>query len=261
MLRLNIELSLNLSWQENKLFYKGEVMCRSNDQPEEELFREKKEMEWSNTDNNAFYENLKAEGLKEIAENGGLASGCDIELLRPYWSKATSILEVGAGYGRVIDYLLKHDYQGKITAIERCDVLFQHLEKNYGTYNNIKLLHADVRYLDNLNEQFDLILMFWSIIAEFLPIEQLDVIIKLSKLLKQKGKLIIDTMPDNVSPLNAKNLIEQHYSMRVCEVDVNGYMCNRSEMKQYSLKAGFYNITYLVCQTDIKRQRWLYILS
>lgn len=219
------------------------------------------EVKWNNEDNNAFYETLKADGLQKLAEKGGLASGCDVRALTPYWSNAQSILEVGAGYGRVIDYLLKHQFQGEITAIERCDALFKHLEKQFNPYENVKLLQTDIHYLSDMNNRFDLILCMWSGIADFPREEQPLIVEELARLLQRKGKLIIDTMPASIIPLGSKRCGHQSYSIEINGSTVCIHLPNIQEMKCYAKKAGFSDISYISYKTDADRERWLFILS
>jgi phospholipid N-methyltransferase len=216
---------------------------------------------WNNTDNNDFYEALKIEGMQKFAEKGGLASSCDVRLLTPYWSKAHSILEVGAGYGRVIDYLLKHQFKGTITAIERCNTLFQYLSDHYQSFGNVNLLHADIRHQSYKGERFDLIFMLWSVIAEFGSHEQSLLIGKLAKLLKKNGRLVIDAISKNVIPLKAVQNGKQSYSVKVNSAVVHTYVPNSSEIRQYAKAIGFSDINHVNYRTDVGRERWLYILS
>lgn len=221
-----------------------------------------KELEWDNSDNNAIYETIKAQGLYKLAKKGGLSTGCDMEYLTPYWSVAKSVLEVGAGYGRVIDYLLKHPFQGAITAVERCNALFEHLEKQYTTYKNIQLLHADIRYLRNVNERFDLILMLWSGIADFSPKEQRLIFAKLAKLLNEKGKLIIDTLPASTIPLDMRQSgAKKVYKQEINGVTVYTYSMSLKEIDNYAQLAGFTSIEHKTYYTLTGRERLLHILS
>lgn len=214
-----------------------------------------------NARNRAFYEKLTAHGLRELAIKGGLASGCDMLALKPYWSTAQSILDVGAGYGRAIEFLIKHQFQGKITAIERCHDLFSSLHKQFSHNHNINLLNTDIINLPETNERFEVILMLWSAIADFSPIEQLQVIKKLSNLLKKEGKLIVDTMPEKIIPLLAKKHGSQTFVTIIENTMVETYEPNAQEIRRYAKKAGFSDVSRITCTTDINRERWLYILN
>jgi SAM-dependent methyltransferase len=217
-----------------------------------------KQYVWNNADNNAFYEALKAEGLQKFAEKGGLTSCCDLQVLTPYWSKAHSILEVGAGYGRVIDYLLQHQFAGAITAVERCNNLFQYLKTRFQKFKNLSLIQADICDFNTTN-RFDLILLLWSAVAEFFPQEQLSLIVKLTKLLQKNGKLVIDTIPENVIPLYAIKHAEQIYSTKIKKNSVYTYVPSIKDIKKYISIAGITQAKHISYFTDIDRKRWLFI--
>jgi SAM-dependent methyltransferase len=220
-----------------------------------------KEIIWNNGDNNAFYETIEAEGLKELAEKGGLATGCDLKALKPYWSKAHSILEVGAGYGRVIDYLLKHEFRGEITAIERCDAQFAYLKKRFQSNKKVHLLHADIKYLGDLGKNFDLILYMWCGILDFTYAEQCLVIKNLAKLLKKNGALAIDTLPDHIVPLKTKKCAERLYKLEVNNASIYCQLFTIQDMGNYAMEANFSNVLHVNYQTDTGREKLLYILS
>jgi hypothetical protein len=59
--------------------------------------------------------------LQKIATIGGLDNCCDVKLIENYLYNANNILEVGAGYGRVLEHLIKINLEGKVYAVEACD--------------------------------------------------------------------------------------------------------------------------------------------
>jgi SAM-dependent methyltransferase len=214
---------------------------------------------WDNFDNNAFYEIIKADGLKKFAERRGLAAGCDIELLKPIWSKASSILEIGAGYGRVINALLSKNYTGKISAIERCASMMDALIKTYS--NKINLFKNDLHNLGDIDEKFDVILWLWSGIGDFSKEEQPIIVKHLKKLLQENGTLIIDTIAMDIMPLEVIQHDRQLYTINVNEYVKYIYEPNTAEIKQYAKEAGFKNFECTSYQTDSSYERLLYILS
>ncbi len=218
------------------------------------------ECSWSNYDNSDFYENINIADMQELAAIGGLSTGCDIEKLKPYWSKAKSILEVGAGYGRVIQSLLNNNFSGKITAIERSNILFQNLQQHYG--DNVALLHNDIHNCQNIDDTFDIVLFLWSGIADFLPIEQQHIINNLAKLLNNGGKLILDTMPDKTTPLGMeKSKIQRVYKQIHNDCVVYTYSISIEEIDSYAQSAGLTNVRHIPYMTDTGRARLLHILS
>jgi phospholipid N-methyltransferase len=224
--------------------------------------KNKKERFSCNEKNDAFYTALEAKGLQQIAEKAALATGCDLHLLESYWSKAKSILEVGAGYGRVINYLLQQHFQGKITAIEKNSTFFKYLTEHFNQYANVHLLQGDILYSHNITERFDLILYMWSGIADFPPREQLEIIKKLKKLLQENGHLIIDTIPANIIPINSKQIGANAYLL---EINNNAshlaHSLTKHEIESYAAKANFSNVCCIHYKTAIGRKRISYILS
>jgi len=215
---------------------------------------------WGNTDNTAFYEAISVDTLQQFAEKAGLSTGCDLDLLKPYWSKAQSILEVGAGYGRVIDYLMKHHFTGQITAIERCNVFFNHLQKQFFEYPNVELVHGDIMQVD-LPQKFDLILVLWSGIADFSHQEQSAFVLKLANFLKTGGDFIIDTMPQKVLPLMCtEQRGDQTFLTMVNNKIVCTYEPSAQEILHYAQLADLNYQNLINLTTTTRRERWLHAL-
>lgn len=211
--------------------------------------------------NNAFYEELKAEGLQSLSkEKGGLSTGCDLKVIKPYWSKARKILEVGAGSGRVIEQLLKQGYKGQIVAVERCKNSVKYLEKYHK--KNVTIVPEDIFDFSSGHEKFDVALMLWSGLADFAPSEQKAVIKKLFYLLESNGNLIIDTMPAGVTPIGMGKKTEKTvYHQTINGATIYTYSITISKLEQYAYAAGFSNIKHLKYFTDTGRERELHILN
>lgn len=223
-----------------------------------------KRCEWTNYDNDLFYQELKPDGLYEFAVNAGLASGCDVKFLKPFWTEASSILEVGAGYGRVIQTLLDEGFNGKITAIERNEAQYNFLKAEYE--NKVKLLKKDVHNIADLNEQFDLILFLWSGLTNFSQLEQSSIIKNLSNLLSNGGKLIIDLALLDKLPAEVKILDPENFDLHSFFVSKNNatvyiYMPTAEEVVQYSKKASLIEKQKLIYMTDTGMQRMFYVLE
>jgi SAM-dependent methyltransferase len=153
---------------------------------------------WTNYDNNYFYETVTPAGLAQLAIKSGLDLCCDVELLRPYWENAKSLLEIGAGYGRVIQYLIDNEFKGKITAVERSQAFMKWLRLNFSKVATLKNL--DIHDCSQIHDRFDTILFLWSGIADFTLKEQNKIISNLCKLLQPGGRLIFDNVPAEIPP-------------------------------------------------------------
>lgn len=214
---------------------------------------------WDNYANNQFYEEVGVKGLGELATLGGLASGCDVKLLKPYWENAKSLLEVGAGYGRTIDILLEEGFQGEITAIERAEVFFHYLKKNYA--GKVRLLQEDIHDCENIIEQYDVIFFLWYILAEFPAVEQLVIIKKIVRLLKKNGIFILDIIPENVFPLSAEKIGPRSFRIFKNHSSISVYLPTEADVLYYAQMAKLSIVDILKIKTDTKRDRLIFILK
>ena len=216
--------------------------------------------DWDNNTNAQFYNLITPVELQKFAKKGGLNSGCDLHCLEPYWTKASSILEVGAGYGRVIDCLTRRGYSGRITAIERSQTLLQALQKKYHDNPNVALLELDTHNCDQIAEKFDLILFLWSGLADFSAEEQPKIVKGLSRLLTKGGKLIIDNFLLDRTPLNAVQLKKQTYAFMLNNLTKYIYEPSVDEINEYAENAGLSYRKILNCTSDAIRNRQLHVL-
>jgi SAM-dependent methyltransferase len=192
---------------------------------------------WSNKDNFDFHANIPIDLLKEYAVMGGLDTCCDVELLLPYINKASSILEIGAGYGRVLEYLLKIGYTGKITAIERSPQYCEVLRKSFSHRVDIK--EMDVMNFES-DEKFDLILCLWSGFAEFNREEQKTLVEKISKKLTMNGILCIDSITNKHPVKNTTISMRKHKYIKTLWGEIHGYFPSILEITRYRASLNIY---------------------
>ena len=215
---------------------------------------------WSNYDNSKFYELVKSKKLQSIAEHGGLSNCCDLEVAMPYWRNSNSILEVGAGYGRVIDHMLSKGFSGKITAIERIKSFFQILQSKYD--DKVRLLNIDLHDLSCVRDSFDTILFLWSGIAEFTLKEQEELIKNLAKLLNKGGYLIIDNLSESTDPFGIKQVkTKKDYCFKLESAKIYINKSSIEEIDNCAKAANFSNIKHITYQTDTGRPRVMHILT
>jgi SAM-dependent methyltransferase len=213
---------------------------------------------WSNKDNAAFYENISKEANRENSILGGLEEGCDLTLAHNYLVNANSILEIGAGYGRVLYCLKQRKYKATITAVERSQKLCKILKERF--FNTIEIIECDIKNFTT-NKQYDAILWLFSGISDFTQEEQLYVLKKIALLLTRKGVIILDTFSPDLKPANALHAKAQSYLIHLENNKLHGYIPSREEIIEYAQKL---NITLLECipyETDTQSKRYLYILG
>lgn len=213
---------------------------------------------WSNTDNTQLYENLPLEEFYKIAFSGGLDTGKDIQMLMKYINSAGSILELGAGYGRILNHLITRGYKGKLTAIERSEKLVQWLQSQYQHCATIQ--HGSIMEL-NSKEKYDLILWMWAGLAEFSKPEQMAVFEILAPCLTLHGKIIFDMIPHDKTAPNAIEVQPQEQIIKTNYGTDHCYVPSEEEIHFYAEHAHLKIAEKIPYQTLPNRTRWLYVLS
>jgi SAM-dependent methyltransferase len=167
--------------------------------------------DWSNEDNRAFYQNMSIDEFKHFSIPSHLAEKKDIQNISKLISAAYSILEVNAGFGRVIDGVFELRFKGEVTAIERMPSFCQYLRKKYR--QRCHIIEGDILFYD-FKDKYDVILFMWSSIAEFSPSEQRYLIVKLSKLLNTGGHIVIDILESNATLPHARKSESQQIEIK-----------------------------------------------
>ena len=220
--------------------------------------RNSSDISWCNSDNDRFYSEIKAEGLKKLAAKAGLSKGCDVQKLQPHWINAKTILDVGSGYGRVVNSLLDLGFKGHITATERNPEQLAQLSTIESA--NLTIVPIDISNINKLNRKFDIILYLWSGLADFPKNRQSTIIRMLAELLNKDGKIIIDTMPMNTLPLDTEEFDQQSFLTRSNNHVVHTYEPSYAEIQKYAMSNGLNHLELMHCKTDTNRERWLYVL-
>ena len=117
-----------------------------------------------NHKNAAFYGGFAKGDLMQLAQAGGLADCVDVKQVDYLLAKARSVLEVGAGYGRVVNYLLSHYSSLKVSAIERDPRYFRRLCSAFA--HQAQIIKGDILSYQS-NHKYDLIMWMWAGICEF----------------------------------------------------------------------------------------------
>lgn len=215
--------------------------------------------DWNNDNNADFYLRSFDQAVhQELVQAGGLANYCDLKLIYNDVIKANTILEVGAGYGRVIEFLVKQKIPAHIYAIERCKQYCDMLEKKYG--HKITIFNEDILKFTT-KDPFDLILWLWSGISDFNPDEQLKVIKNLVNYLSENGILILETLYCGEKPKNSDISEGYYYTKAINNSVIHGYIPSSEKISNYKDQLGFRMLKQLHYLTSTNRPRILYWLS
>ncbi len=212
-----------------------------------------------NEKNFGFYTKLGVEPLKAMAEIGGFASHTDLELVYDRIKDAAIIMEIGAGYGRCIDFLLKKEFKGEIIAIEQSPTLFAYLKGHYSANPSIELVEGDFMKL-KLPRKADAALWMWSGIIDFAPEEQKNCLQKLYGLLNAKGTVVID-IPRLGFKTYATHTDQQRLHLDSDYGTLDCYIPSAEDMQRYCKETGYATCESLNYQTNTQKERTIYILE
>lgn len=225
---------------------------------------QKNSLEWKNQDNDEFYGDIGAEGLIKLSHKAGLFTGCDVKKFAQFWQYKHSVLDIGSGFGRVINALIDNGFKGRITGVERNHQLFNYTSDVYKDTSTVTLLNQDAyTYIgDNFDKKFGAIFMLWSGLEDYNPKEQHLIIKRFSQVLEEDGCIFIDTMPMGVQPLDSERLTERAFLFRSENNSIiRIYEPSYNEMDEYAKSAGLKILRLETYLTDTDRPRWLYVLT
>ena len=209
-----------------------------------------------NASNHLFYNNLGIDPFKLLAEVGGFSTFADLELAYPYIRRAKSILELGAGYGRCIEFFIHKKFGGKIIAVEQSSILIDYLRDRFPS---IEILQEDINQL-RLKQKVDAALWMWSGFIDFSRDEQRKSIKLVSSLLTEKGVLVID-LPRLGYQTIARHEDSQHLHFESPFGNLECYLPSFVDIKSYANDAGFPTVIPKDYLTATGKERTLFILQ
>jgi hypothetical protein len=208
-------------------------------------------MDWNNKTNKKFYENLTSHAISDqFGKPAGLDTQVDVSILHEmgYFYEARTVLEIGAGDGRVIDGILKltsapdiHTHLGilkgrliatqKIYALERCDNFVEYLNERFRNNPKVDVIKCDL-LIDEI-PRADLGLWMWSGIMEFSPEEQSKAIARIKERINE---LVIDLPLTNAnSNLTSHN--DRYGEIVTPSGTLHGYNPSINDLLNYALSS------------------------
>jgi SAM-dependent methyltransferase len=209
-----------------------------------------------NEKNFKFYNQIGLNTFQSLAQTGGFNTFVDLEIAYRYIQTNENIIEIGAGYGRCLDFLLEKKHEGKICAIEQSAVLCEHLRAKYS--RTIEIIEGDI-YAYNSAHSIDTALWMWSGIIDFSVEEQAAVIKHIYDILSAKGKVFIDIPRIGIKTI-ADHLDQQRIKLTTDFGEIECYIPLSSEMKEYADRAGFTRMDEINYETATDKKRTMYIL-
>lgn len=208
-------------------------------------------------DNVAFYERMKIQKFHELAQITGFDTNPDLKLIYPYLKTVSSIVELGAGYGRCVFGLLEMGFSGKIFVVDRIQRLLDLIETQANS-EQIVPLHQDIRSLD-LPEHTDAVLWLWSGILEQNPEEQAACLQRIYTQLASGGQVFVDAPRDKIKYVG-KKMDKKYIRVEMEWGTLEGYLPYREDMESMAQAAGFDRMEALPYESETGLNRMMYVL-
>ncbi|MFN3234108.1 MAG: class I SAM-dependent methyltransferase [Gammaproteobacteria bacterium] len=187
---------------------------------------------WCNEDNQTIYENMPLDDLEHCAHLVGIAHGEDIDQIQRYLYSAKNILEIGAGYGRVIRKLLADYPRANITAIERITKYADYLKQTYPEVNVVNENIFNVTF----TQKYDVILLMWSTFGEFSRNEQGKLLNYLLSQITPKGVIFIELWKPMSKHVYANKVIENNVEYKSVYGNHYVYIPRKKELITFARK-------------------------
>lgn len=156
---------------------------------------------WTNRDNIDFYRKLPDGFLRKVSHYSGLENVEDLERIKgrlsAHLSPAPSILEIGAGDGRVVNWLLATFKQGHVTALEHCPELAAALGDQFKFEPRVEIIPGSLLEQPPITRKPELITWMWSSLLELNPSEQRAALMVLRSHMSSRTRLVIDINIEN----------------------------------------------------------------
>ena len=206
--------------------------------------------------NKSFYDLSPHNFITSVAEYTGLNSCCDIEIIIKHieFSHKKTIIDMGAGEGRVIEYLLDK-FPGKIFGIEHSKTKYRFLKKKFQDLGSVELINDDIC---NLKGKFDYGIFSWSVFIEFTKQEQRKLIAQLAENINEK--FFID-VPKFGAVQNFHHLENKIFTFSKEWGSLSGYILTKEELESLVHNSSFYLEQCISYETSSGREREIYVIS
>ncbi len=213
---------------------------------------------WSNEDNKQYYENIPIEIFDKYTITGGFENGCDVDVIyNNYLRNAASIIDVGAGYGRVIKHLLDRGYSGKLMAIERSKNFYCSLYKKFS--GRAKLFNCSVEDFKE-TKIANVALCMWSMLSEWPKDKQVEILKHITTFCKPGGIVILENISHLITPKNVNVYEQKLYKAKTEYGILCGYIASTEEINYYAKAIGITKTKHITYITLTGRERIIHVL-
>jgi len=176
---------------------------------------------WNNSQNQTFYKHIPLAAFQARAATIGLDQYADLELRQikrlisiqevtaQLRKSKFRILEIGGGYGRLVDWVLFSTNLDSpaIHVLEQSDTYFNYLKNKYRKEPTVHITHGSI--LEPPSQKFDLAFGMFSVFLEFTPEEKILFLKKVFNTLLPHGALVLDVSV--VTSLPAQSISSNNY--------------------------------------------------
>lgn len=212
-----------------------------------------------NKTNKLFYNQVPLEVFKGMAKQGGFAEHKDLKLISSQIPADAKVLELGAGYGRCVDFLLEKNHSGQIIAIEQSPSLIDVLNEKYKTISNVIVIQDDLNSTKTVFEA-EIVLWIFSGLLDFSRDEQLSVLKKIRSWIVNEGKLFVD-IPQLTNLTIARYTTKQDVVMDTPYGSIETFLPSADDIIAYASAAGYAGITAVDYDTDTGKKRTMYTFT
>lgn len=212
-----------------------------------------------NDSNKIFYNTVPLEVFQSLTQQGGFVDCLDLKLIEKHIASSSSVMEVGAGYGRCVDFLLAKKHEARIIAIEQSLQFSTVLLEKYKSQSNVQVIHDDIKTL-TLSDKVDVVLWLFSGMLDFAKEEQPVVLKRLRSFLKNEGKLFID-IPQLAKLTVAKYTSAQDIVMETPYGNITTFLPALADIEEYASEAGFSKVSVIHYDTTTEKKRSIFMLE
>ena len=213
---------------------------------------------WRNKHNRNYYEQTKISTQQAYALKGGLTSCPDMQALLPFLQANHSFLEIGGGYGRIIQFLYDHFPMAHITTIEQSKKYADYLKTEFP--DTLHVIHGDVLSFD-FQETYDIMLWMWTGICNFGFHEIHRVLENIYPALKHNGILALETFPNDTTPINSIETDRQKHVVIEDNCQCYEFIPNTEQIDRILDHSSYSTYTKHPYQTSTGRNRLLYLIK
>lgn len=214
--------------------------------------------EYTNKENFGFYQGIGIETFLDHAKRSGMELCPDMKLCWDELKDKDSVLEIGAGYGRCVKFLLDKGFKGAIYALEQSDALLGYL-RNHFAAENVTPIENDLQHYAP-PQKIGAALWMWSGILDFSPEEQARMVKHIYNMLENDGVLVVETPKMGIKTFGDHD-DPQHLHVDAPYGRLDCYIPTADEMRQYSNSAGFSSFEQKDYKTSTEKERSLFILK